>query len=191
MSISFENFGLFNIDIDYLRYLNGVDSEVQFSDDKDYEQKPFLGIIVLIDTHSYFIPLTSGKYKHTKWKNVGPAHYLVYEQVNKSELRKHDVHKSISETEALKIFAALDIKKMIPVRTGLYTRLDFSMISDERYADLLEKEYRFCQKIQDGILAKAELIYTEQRKTGKVYPMYCNFAKLEEACDTYISVSNE
>ena len=108
MVVRFENLGLYNIDTDYLRYLNGIEPEVQFTQDKDYEQKPFLGIIVTIDTYSYFIPLTSGKPKHAKWKNVGPAHYLIYEQVKKTELRRRDIFKSISETEALKIFAALD-----------------------------------------------------------------------------------
>lgn len=185
MNIQFENLGLYNIDTDYLRYLNGIEPEVQFTQEKDYEHKPFLGILVTIDTYSYFIPLTSGKPKHAKWKNVGPAHYLIYEQVKKTELRKRDIFKSISETDALKIFAALDLKKMIPVREAQYTRIDFSALPDRKYADLLEKEYRFCQKIQDGILSKVTQIYREQRETGKVYPMYCDFTKLETACDEY------
>lgn len=187
MNIQFENLGLYNIDTDYLRYLNGIEPEVQFTQEKDYEQKPFLGILVTIDTYSYFIPLTSGKPKHAKWKNVGPAHYLIYEQVKKTELRKRDVFKSISETDALKIFAALDLKKMIPVREAQYTRIDFSALPDRKYADLLEKEYRFCQKIQDGILSKVTQIYREQKETGKVHPMYCDFAKLEIACDEYMT----
>lgn len=186
MNVRFENLGLYNIDTDYLRYLNSIEPEVQFTEEKDYAQKPFLGVIVTIDTYSYFIPLTSGKPKHAKWKNVGAAHYLVYEQVKKTELRKKDIYKSISETDALKIYAALDLKKMIPVRRELYTRIDFSALSDEKYADLLEKEYRFCQKQQDGILSKVTQIYTQQKESGKVFPMYCNFAKLEEACDKYI-----
>lgn len=185
MLVRFENLGLYNIETDYLRYLNEIEPEVQFTQDKDYEQKPFLGILVTIDTYSYFIPLTSGKPKHAKWKNVGPAHYLIYEQVKKTELRRRDIFKSISETDALKIFAALDLKKMIPVRDGLYSRIDFAALADKKYADLLEKEYRFCQKLQDGILSKVTQIYREQKETGKVYPMYCDFTKLEHACDQY------
>ena len=187
MNVRFENLGLYNIDTDYLRYLNVIEPEVQFTQDKDYEQKPFLGILIAIDTYSYFIPLTSGKPKHAKWKNVGPAHYLIYEQVKKTELRKRDIFKSISDTDALKIFAALDLKKMIPVQSGLYTRIDFAALSDKKYADLLEKEYRFCQKIQDGILSKVTQIYREQKETGKVHSMHCDFTKLEGACDIYRS----
>ncbi len=186
MEAAFVDFGFYNIDTDYLRYLCEIEPEIQYSADKAYEQKPFLGIIIFIEGYHYFIPLTSGKNKHSKWKNVGTAHYLIYERVNKSELRKNDIYKSISETQALKIFAVLDIKKMIPVRGGLYSRLNFSELTDRKYADLLEKEYRFCQKIQDGILTKAKQIYSEQKQSGVVHRIYCNFSKLENACDTYI-----
>ena len=76
MNVSFEKFGLYNVDTNYLCYLNSIEPEVQFSSDKDYEQKPFLGIVVLIEDYFYFIPLTSGKRKHAKWKNAGPAQVM-------------------------------------------------------------------------------------------------------------------
>lgn len=185
MTVRFENLGFYNVDTKYLQYLNAIEPEVQFTQEKDYTQKPFLGILVVIDTYTYFIPLTSGKPKHAKWKNVGTAHYLIYEQVSKEKLHKRDIYKSISETDALRIFAALDLKKMIPVCNGMYRRIKFSELEDRKYADLLEKEYRFCQKIQDGILSKVMQIYREQKETGKVHAMYCDFSKLEDACDHY------
>lgn len=188
MTVRFDNLGFYNVDTRYLQYLNTIEPEVQFTQEKDYTQKPFLGILVIIETYTYFIPLTSGKPKHAKWKNVGSAHYLIYEQVPKAELRKRDIYKSISETDALQIFAALDLKKMIPVADGLYSRIEFAKLEDQKYADLLEKEYRFCQKIQDGILSKVTQIYREQKETGKVYPMYCNFSRLEDACNQYQSI---
>ena len=81
MTVRFDNLGFYNVDTRYLQYLNTIEPEVQFTQEKDYTQKPFLGILVIIDTYTYFIPLTSGKPKHAKWKNVGSAHYLIYEQV--------------------------------------------------------------------------------------------------------------
>lgn len=186
MEIKFEKFGFYNVNTAYLQYLNTVDSEVQFTQEKDYEQKPFLGIIILVNKYNYFIPLTSGKRKHARWKNVGAAHYLVYEKVKKEELHKNDIFKPISNEYALKIFAALDLKKMIPIQTGLYQPIDFSSLSNRNYANLLEKEYLFCKSIQDGIISKVSSIYKEQKDSGRVYPMYCNFSKLEEACDKYI-----
>jgi hypothetical protein len=39
MNVSFIDFGLYNVDVAYLRYLNSIEPEVQFSEDKDYVQK--------------------------------------------------------------------------------------------------------------------------------------------------------
>lgn len=185
MTICFDNFGFYNIEIDYLKYLHDIDPEVQFDADKVYDRKPFLGILVVIGEYNYFLPLTSSKPKHSKWKNVGTAHYLIYEQVDKTELTRRDIFKSISPTEALKLFAALDIKKMIPVPEGLYSRVDFAALTDTKYRDLLEKEYRFCQKIQNGILSKASQIYKDQKESGVVHKLYCNFTLLEKASKEY------
>lgn len=191
MNIEFKDFGLYIIDVNYLKHLHDdVDEEVRFDASKAYDRKPFLGIIVAIDKYTYFIPLTSSKPKHAKWKNVDKTYYLIYEVIEKSDLRKYDVYKPYSDTQVLKIMAALDIKKMIPVPDGLYARIDFSKVSDQKYQSLLMKEYRFCQKIQDGIIEKAKLIYENQKSSGKVFPMFCNYSKLETACDGYLT-SNE
>ena len=85
----------------------------------------------------------------------------------------------------MKIFAALDIKKMVPVPDGLYKKKDFNAETDLKYRALLQKEYRFCLKIKDGILEKAKTIYSQQKTTQKVLRFHCDFAKLEKACDEY------
>lgn len=187
MELNFADFGFYHVDTTYLKHLHdNVDSEVYYSEEKNYERKPFLGIVLNIDNYSYFIPLTSRKWKHTKWKNIGNTHYLIYEIVDRSELHKGDVFKAVPNTNTIfKLFAALDIKKMIPVPEGYFERVDFSLEKDPQYKDLLEKEYRFCQTIQNGILERAEKIYREQKDTGIVHKMYCNFNKLEKACDSY------
>jgi protein AbiQ len=186
MSVEFKDFGFYNIDVPYLKHLHDhVDSEIYFSEEKAYDGKPFLGILILIDDYTYFVPLTSGKMKHKKWKNVDKAHYLIYEIIDKSEVRANDIIKPYSDDKVMKLFAALDIRKMIPVPDGLYQRIDFASVQDVRYRSLLEKEYRFCQQIQKGIIEKAERIYIDQKETGKIYPFYCDFVALEKACDAY------
>lgn len=40
---SFKDFGLYHIDIDYIKYLNFVDPEVRYDDSRNYTKKPFLG----------------------------------------------------------------------------------------------------------------------------------------------------
>ncbi len=41
MNVKFLNLGLYHVDTAYLRYLKGIDSEVQFSEDKDFLKSPF------------------------------------------------------------------------------------------------------------------------------------------------------
>lgn len=185
MEATYQDFGFYHVDLDYLRYLHGIDSEVQFSESKNYSAKPFLGIVVMLGERHYVIPLTSAKPKHTKLRYTDMGHYLIYEQIPKTELGAKDIYKDISDTEVRKLFSMLEIKKMIPVSPELCERIDFDELTDRRYVDLLEKEYRFCQKIQDGILEKAKRLYEDQKRTGYVRSMCCNYSKLEKACDAY------
>ena len=61
---------------------------------------------------------------------------------------------------------------MIPVPEGLYSKVDFSVLIDTKYRDLLEKEYRFYQKIQNGILSKASQIYIGIKKNPVLFTSY-------------------
>ena len=185
MNTHFHDFGLYNIDINYLRYLHQFDSEVQFDEDGHYERKPFVGVMIVVAGYNYFIPLSSRKPKHVNWDNVGTAHYLIYEIIKAEALCDNDIYKPNIDNKVCKILAALDIKKMIPVPDGLFTRINFNEITSRKYRRLLQKEYQFCRNIRDGILAKANTIHQEQKSSGIIHDCYCNFSLLESACDTY------
>ena len=86
-----------------------------------------------------------------------------------------------SDKEKLHILSILDIKKMIPVPTDCYERIDFNELEDIRYKDLFQKEYAFCLKIKTKVLIKVEIIYKKQKKTGIIRRANCNFSKLEKA----------
>lgn len=119
MKIKINELGIYNINVNYLKYLHdNIDSEVYYAPDK-YDKKPFLGIIIGIESYSYFLPFSSSKQRHLKWKNVAPEHFLIYEIVNKNTLAKKAVYKPYKDDLVLHILAALDIKKMIPVPDGL------------------------------------------------------------------------
>ena len=185
MDFEFKDFGFYLIDEPYLKYLHEIDEEVRYDEYKDYERKPFVGILVQVRGYTYFIPLTSAKQKRASWNNVDKTYYLIYEIIDQKNKRTNDVVKPYSDTQYLKIFAALDIKKMVPVPDGLYKKKDFNAETDLKYRALLQKEYRFCLKIKDGILEKAKTIYSQQKTTQKVLRFHCDFAKLEKACDEY------
>lgn len=80
----FENFGFYTIDADYLEYLNSKNSEVYYNASYRYAIKPFVGIIIDMAEWKYFIPLTSAKEKHKKWRNSCDEHFLIYEVIDKS-----------------------------------------------------------------------------------------------------------
>ena len=187
MKIEFKDFGFYLIDEAYLKYLHSLDPEVRYDEYKNYEKKPFVGILVIIDKYTFFLPLTSAKRKHKNWNNVDKTHYLIYEIIDKTDAKTFDVVKPFSDSQVIRIMAALDIKKMVPVPEGLYTRKDFTNEPDQKYRDLLRKEYRFCLGIQQGILDRAKAIYKEQKETGKIYKFYCNYGLLENACDKYLN----
>ncbi len=182
--MEFERFGFYKVDVDYLKYLNEKDSEVYYNSSYAKDLKPFLGIIIAINLHKYFIPLTSAKEKHIKWKNSSDAHFLIYETIDKCVHIENAIVKPFSEKEQMHILAVLDIKKMIPVPDGCYEAIDFNSL-DSRYRDLFRKEYAFCLKVKDKIISKSCNTYNKQLETSKILPMHCNYKKLEELCKNY------
>ena len=63
-------YGFYTVNPDYLEYLNQIDSEVYYNPSYRNSIKPFVGIIVGIENYNYFIPISSAKEKHKRWKNV-------------------------------------------------------------------------------------------------------------------------
>ena len=177
----FENFGFYTIDADYLEYLNNKNSEVYYNASYRYAIKPFVGIIIDMTECKYFIPLTSAKEKHKKWKNSCDEHFLIYEVIDKSVNISGDVYKEYSKDKKMHVLSVLDIKKMIPVPDEAYKRIIFDELGDERYQDLFEKEYAFCLTIKDKILTKAEKIYKHQKETQYIRRTYCDFSCCENA----------
>ncbi len=188
MDVQFNDFGIYTVDVPYLKYLHDVDSEVFYSPNR-YETKPFLGIIIGIgtgvDSFTYFVPFSSSKPKHLNWKNVSRDCFLIYEIVNKDNLSPKAICKPDNNGKVKHIIAVLDLKKMIPIPSGLYHRVNFSDISDTVYRGILEKEYRFCLSIRDKITTNVAQIYSDQKNSGVIRPFYCNFSKLEEACKKF------
>lgn len=119
----FENFGFYTIDADYLEYLNNKNSEVYYNASYRNAIKPFVGIIIDMTECKYFIPLTSAKEKHKKWKNSCDEHFLIYEVIDKSVNISGDVYKEYSKDKKMHVLSVLDIKKMIPFRMTLTKEL--------------------------------------------------------------------
>lgn len=187
----FENFGFYAINADYLEFLNNIDSEVYYNISYRQAVKPFIGIIIDMAEYKYFIPLTSAKEKHTKWKNSCDEHFLIYEVIDKAINIAGDVYKPYSNDKKIHVLSVLDIKKMIPVPNDAYERIIFEELDDERYQDLFKKEYAFCLSVKDKILARADKIYRYQKETKIVRHTYCNFSYCENAMKQWLQSKKE
>lgn len=188
MEVQFDKFGFYKVNMDYLKFLNSKDSQVFYENTVEYEKKPHLGILIGINGMEYCIPLTSAKPRQLGWANVSKHNIVVYEVVTQAELHQNDVYKKIGNTNTYKkILAVLEIRKMIPIDSSLYSYIDFNSVSDLQYQDLLEKEYRFLKPLKPSILKKAEELYNKQKSTGVIESCYCNFNILESAYKEYCS----
>lgn len=183
MELQYEEYGFYRIDKDYLKYLHSIDNQVFFKDEDDYDRKPHLGLLVGIDDYTYCIPLTSSKKRHLGWQNISEHNYVIYEVVDKEELRPNDIFKKYSNDplKYKKLLSVLEIRKMIPVNKKVVTKIIFDDIDDEDYKNLLLKEYRFLGSYKKIILEKAQELYLKQKESGIIKSCYVTFNKLEIA----------
>lgn len=185
------NMKFINIDSDYIKMLNQACPEVYYKS-IGYENKPYIGILINEENRSYVIPLSSAKEKHKNWKNINQECYLVYEYALKSKMGNADIWVQGDEENMVKhIMAVIDIKKMIPVKSGVYKEVNLNKENADtpetvKYKDLMNKEYSFCLKIVEDLIKKANKLYNNQMATGKVKKFCCDFKLLEQACDTYV-----
>ena len=186
MAASFDKFGFYVVDTNYLAYLNSVDKEVYYDANKAYARKPFLGVVVNLGKYDYLIPLTSAKQKHSKWPDSSKEAILIYETIEAGKQRTNQVYKPGNTEESLKhILGVLDIKKMIPVPSNCCRYVSISDEPDAKYRSLLLKEYQFLQKLKQDILLKVDEIYNSQKASGVIHNFYCNFSALENAFENY------
>ena len=188
--MEFVDFAFYKINNDYLQYLYQFDKEIYFNEEYSKKTKPFLGIIVKMSEHHYFIPLTSPKEKHKKWKNIADDHFIIYEKQEIEKIHNKSIYKDLDNNHKLVLLSVLDLKKMIPSPESEYQKIEFNKLTDINYRNLLISELSFCYSIKEKIINNIEKIYNEQIKNNKIKKYYCNFKLLEEKCSEYQAKSN-
>ncbi|MDE6350210.1 MAG: type III toxin-antitoxin system ToxN/AbiQ family toxin [Treponemataceae bacterium] len=177
------------INQDYLKYLHDCCPEVYYKP-TGYERKPYIGILVQENDIEYVIPLSSAKDKHRTWKNVDVDRFLIFENCEEAERGSKGIYVENADGTFKHILSVMDLKKMIPIRAGLYSEVDLNPAEDDsaaekKYKVLLHIEYSFCLKIIDSVINKASRLYEKQIRTKKVIKFCCDFRLLEEKCKTY------
>ena len=145
-----------NINQDYLKYLHDFCGEVYYKP-IGYENKPYLGILINENENQYVIPLSSAKEKHKSWKNIEADRFLIYENCENYSLSEKAVFTENDDGTVKHILSVIDLKKMLPIKDGLYTKVNLTAkLSDSaetiNYKNLMNKEFAFCVKILPSII---------------------------------------
>lgn len=164
---------LYTIDIKYIRELHKVDDNVpSVSPQIGKQHRLFLGIIVILNSKKYCIPLASAKKKHSEMKER--ADFIKIYNTNN------------------KLIAVLNINYMIPVDDKQITLYNINYSDDDnsywkQYKSLCRAELNWCRRNEKLIRDKAISLYTMYiRDDNFSAKSRClNFPKLEEACIKY------
>lgn len=119
---------LFKVNQDFLRYLKKYDSRIMDNSDKK-EKRPYLGIILTINSFDYLVPLTSPKPKHLTMKNQ-----LDFLKINNGE------------------YGAINFNNMFPIIKDIFQEKIINIEKDIKYKELLQNQLMWCNEVENKVL---------------------------------------
>ena len=149
---------LYKIDADYLKYMHKADYRVSVK----YNNRPFVGIITMINGTNYVLPLTSQTTEERKkaGKKKRSAIITTFVKDSSGEEIANILHNN-----------------MFPVIEGVCTKLEI----DATINTYESNEIRFIRKNADKIIKKANKVYIERIANNNSFlcKVCCDYAKLE------------
>ncbi len=155
---------LCRINSDYVKYLHEVDSRVRLK----YTNRPYVGVVMMINGVKYALPLTSQTTEKRK-------------KVNKKK-RAARFTTFIRDSKGNEIADILH-NNMIPVKEEYCEVLDI-----DPHTDTYElNEIRFIRKNQEQIINKAKKVYNDRLSETDSFAVSicCDFSALERAMMDY------
>lgn len=158
------NLFLCRIDGDYLKYLHGKDEKVRLK----YTNRPYVGVVVMVNGIQYALPLTSQTTDKRKKSNKKKraARFTTFVRNTRGEEIADILHNN-----------------MIPVKDEFY-----EIIKIDPEKDTYElNEIRFIRKNQDQIIRKAKKVYDDRVSGSDSFAnqICCDFSALEVAMSAY------
>ena len=147
--------------------------------------RKYLGAVIEIETHKYYIPLSSPKDKHD---------YIMID--SKKTIRKDTliVMRIVSGTgDNKELKGTLQIGTMIPVPESAIELYDVKNEVDQAYKDLVNEEIIYIRKHEKAIVKNAKVLYSK-RKSGeenRVVQNCLDFIALEKECDKWKKEENK
>jgi len=180
-----QELNIYEVDMKYIRALHNADSNVMSQSPQIKKQdRPYVGIIVMVNGQKYCIPLTSG----TKEK--------FQKSCNNPDLLKIPDEEHRTEQGAPKTLAVLNINNMIPVVDSVISKTNLKVNKSDspeikRKKALRQKEIQWCRKNYDVIERRARKVYGLVVDTPKVnrslVKRCCDFKKLEAVLEKVIA----
>ncbi len=173
---------LYSIYDEYVNYLRQKHPRVYSNKEESrIHTRKYLGTVIELDTHKYYIPLSSPKDKHD---------YIMVD--GKKTIRKDSII-VMRITSALgedkELIGTLQIGTMIPVPDDAIELYDVDGETDYKYKNLVKKQIIYIRKNEKTIIKNAKLLYSK-RKAGvvnRVVQNCLNFMELEKECDKWIN----
>lgn len=182
MSTNENKLDFYYVDKKYIRDLSNADDKVlSVSPQAGKETRPFVGIVVIMGTKEYCIPLTSPKSKFDT-------------KTHEDFIKIPDPKKKNSNGAALTI-GILNINNMIPISEIYLQKVDLSEKSgiDNTRRMLLVKQLRWCRDNYDLISRKANKLYSKvinnPEKDRNLVRRCCDFKKLERVLERRLTPS--
>ena len=152
----------YHIKEDFITYLRQFDTKV--SENKN-QTRPYIGIVLEVNSVKYYAPFSSPKPKHKKMKNGKD-----FRKINNG------------------LYGAINFNNMIPVLDSALIEIDIANIADVKYRRLLQNQYNSIKADEKGILKTAEnlrkLIFDAETNLSAhdkvIKQRCCDFVLLEE-----------
>lgn len=179
---------LYNIDLKYIRNLSKVDDKVtSISPQISKDNRPFVGVVVLMNGKKYCIPLTSPKDKFKSQKSQIDF-IKIYDEKQKDN------------NGVPKLIGVLNINNMIPVESSVITKIDLTIHKQENpsskvYKELMQNQLRWCRTHYDIIQNRANKVYNivtqTPEKSRNLVRRCCDFLKLETVLEKYLQSNDK
>ena len=146
---------LYKVSADYLDSIREIEPKVSLLK----ERRPFLWILITIDSNNYLAPLTSPKPKHKTMKNL--EDFIKIDSGN---------------------YGAINLNNMIPVPETKYEEININEEKDNFYKILLQNQLTWCNKNKEIIIKKAENLRNKklnEKLRKELNDRICDFEKLE------------
>lgn len=171
---------LYSISDEYISYLRIKFPRVYSN--KEVERvhtRKYLGAVIEIDSHKYYIPLSSPKDKHD---------YIIVDGEKKIRKDSLIVMRIVSGTDDnMEVKGTLQIGTMIPVPDSAIELYDVDSEPDQAYKDLVNEEIIYIRKHEKAIIKNAKVLYSKRKSEtqNRVVQNCLDFKALEEECDKW------